>query len=153
MNSRVFQRFLETFLAGFISRRSEYRGYWLFGFFPDATLDLEIDLLIAAPQTGGRPIDVAKRRSEQLFFQGLSAHRIHPEEVTSARLSMRAQGEPVDELVGGVRRRGRTVLFTIDSVYERTVFHAQCARFVAPHDPTLEQVSQLPFDEGEGRDT
>lgn len=153
MDSRSFQRLLERFLDSFASRRSEYGGFWLFGFLVDGGLDLEIDLRVAAPLVDDRPIDVAKRRAEGLYFAALAAAQFHPQDVTTAVLKVRTEGDPVDEAVGGAVRRGRRMRFTINCVFRGAPFCAELTRFVAPHDPGLEHTSDPSFDEGEGRDT
>jgi hypothetical protein len=43
--------------------------------------------------------------------------------------------------------------FRISVVHEGALYEAERTDFVAHHDPAIEQKSEPPFDEGEGRDT
>jgi hypothetical protein len=153
MPAKKLQRALEVALDDFVSRRSEYLRYWLFGFLADRAFDLEIDLLVGAPLTGGRPVDVAKRRAEDVFLRRLNAASLHVADLTSARLTLASQSEPTDHSIGGVVRRGRRMNFRISALYNGMLYEAARLEFVAEHDPAVEQKSEPPFDEGEGRDT
>jgi hypothetical protein len=149
---RSFQKVVETFLADFTSRRSEYHRYWLFGFLFDAEPHLQIDLL--GGETRGRgPIDLARRRAVYVFYDRLVAAQVQPSDVARACLTITRDVGSVDQVAGGVLRRGRQMIFRIVCVYDGALHHAECTRFVAPHDAALEHVSEPPFDEGEGRDT
>jgi len=140
-------------LDDFISRRSEYRRYWLFGFLVEQPLDLQMDLLGAAPETGRQPVDVARRRAKDVFLRRVNAAPVHRNDLTSAHLTIRTQGERIDQGVAGVPRTGREVTFRITAVHKGLFYEAERAQFVAQHDPAVEQKSEPPFDEGEGRDT
>jgi hypothetical protein len=139
-------------LDDLISRRSEYHCYWLFGFLVEQPLDLQIDLLVA-PRAGWQPVDVARHRAQEVFLGRLSAVGVHSADLTSAHLAIRSQGEPIDRSVGGVLRRGREVNFQISLLRDGILYQAERTQFVAQHDPAVERKSELPFDEGEGRDT
>ena len=153
MPPKNLKRVLELFLGDFMSRRSEYRRYWLFGFLTDQALDLKIDLLVPASLAGSRPVDVLGRRAEEVFISRTMAASLNQNDLTSACLTIWTQGEPVDRRVGAALRRGREVTFRISVVYKGEVHEIERARFVAHHDPAVELKSEPPFDEGEGRDT
>jgi hypothetical protein len=151
--SKKLQRAVEITLDEFVSRRTEYRRYWLFGFLVEADLDLQIDLLVGPPLTAERPVDVAKRRAEDVFERRLNDASVRPGDLTSARLTIRTQGAPTEQAVDGAVRRGQEMTFRISVVHEGALYEAERTDFVAHHDPAIEQKSEPPFDEGEGRDT
>jgi hypothetical protein len=151
--SKKLQRAVEVFLDDFVSRRTEYRRYWLFGFLVEPDLDLQMDLLAAPPFTAGRPLDVARRCAEALFDRGLTNASVRLGDLTSARLTISTQGEPISQTIDGVVRRGHEMTLRISAVHEGILYEAERVDFVGYHDPALEEKSEPPFDEGEGRDT
>jgi hypothetical protein len=151
--SKKLERAVEVFLDDFVSRRTEYRRYWLFGFLVEPDLDLQMDLLAAPPFTAGRPVDVARRRAEDMFDRRVTNASVRLGDLTSARLNISTQGEPIIQTIDGVLRRGQKMTFRITVVHEGNLYQAERVEFVGYQDPAIEEKSEPPFDEGEGRDT
>jgi len=134
------QAAIDHFLDRYVSRFSEFNGYWLFGFLVRDNLNLEIDLLDEG-NTGGRsPAGVARSIAVHEFQQLIA--RTPPHHVSQARLTIKTSDQSVEQLAGGALRRGHEMTFEVDvTTDEGTTHHATCARFVAPHDPALEKMS------------
>jgi hypothetical protein len=126
---RKLKRVAKGVLDDLISRRSEYDRYWLFGFLVEQPLDLRIDLLVA-PRAGLQPVDVARQRTVEVFVGRLSAASVRRIDLTSAHLTIRSQGEPIDRNVGGVLRRGREVKFLISLLRDGVLYQAERTQFV-----------------------
>jgi hypothetical protein len=77
---------------------------------------------------------------------GPSARGAIPEPwVRQAQLTIRTGDRAVDQVAGGVLRRGHEMIFEVEVTTDQgTRYQAACARFVAPHDPAIESRSVSP---------
>lgn len=140
--SRVMNSVLPNFLGTFTSRYSEFRGYWLFGFLVRDLREIEIDLLATSESDPERAADVAiatarSRFREQVVKAGLSVSRIEAARLTMCKLPGESEAP-----VNGRICRGYHVKFVAEaSTHGTTLYRAERAVFVAPHDPAVEQRS------------
>ena len=143
---RIIKSVIWNFLGTFMSRYSEYDGYWLFGFLVREVEPQEIDLLGSHSGTGG-PRDDATRHAQAKFADQLEKAGIATSELRSARLW-------IERLPGEIRSRVYIVIPYPPHELERDGHHVKCRAdvrlrddstytvertvFVAPHDPALE---------------
>jgi hypothetical protein len=137
---RVIKGVLEGFLGTYVSRYSEYDGYWLFGFLVLDLQHLRVDLLSSqacsvsdTPEAVAMALARAKFR-DQVAKVGLSLKSICTAELEITRLP-RTQGG----LENGQVRDGYDVLFkAIATMDNDRVYERQKTVFVSPHDASLE---------------
>jgi hypothetical protein len=138
MTTRVLRGVVDNFLRCYLSRYSDYQGYWLFGFLvPDLTA-MRVNLL--RPPADDRPafkyaIDLAAQR----FRDQLQKGRVSLEQVRMADLELfRALTKLAVEVNGNVADgwvlRASVV---VESVRGRQ-FNAERCVLVAPHNEAVE---------------
>jgi hypothetical protein len=138
---RVMTGVLYNFLDTYISRYSDYRGYWLHGQLPSSVEKWKFDLLGRTPESDtpvGEAWRLASRRfAEQLYKAGLTLDLVREAALEIVRIQGVVKGWQGDFMADGqmVRFSARSVVDT-GRVYqnERTIF-------VAPHDPRKERRS------------
>jgi len=134
---------LRGFLGTYVSRYSDWDGFWLFGFLVSELRVMEIDLLGAGgdvapadtPEAAARALATSKFR-DQLAKVGLPAGRVEAASLTLERLA------PATGLADGVARAGFQLRFRAATTTDTgRVFEAEQIVFVAPHDPRVERRS------------
>lgn len=142
---RIIKSVIWNFLGTFMSRYSEYDGYWLFGFLVQGEPQ-QIDLLGEHSETGS-PRDNAARLAQTKFANQLEKTGIATSELRSATLWIaRLPGEvcsrvhivipyPPHEL----ERNGHFLKCHVEvRLRDDSAFTVERTVFVAPHDPDLE---------------
>ena len=136
---RAIKSALYGFLGTYVSRYSDYDGYWLFGFLVPKLEHLGIDLLAESAS-----------HSETLQATAISLARDKfREQVAKAGVPMQAIGEATLEvsklpelyscLVAGRMREGYNITFTVRVRMDSgRVYRREICTFVAPHDASLE---------------
>jgi len=136
---KVIKGVLGNFLGTYISRYSEYDGYWLFGFLVRDLEELQIDLLtppVSKPdsQPGVDVQSAGAKFADQLRKAGLARPQVQ-----QACLTMRKLAGSVRGSVNGHPCDGYNVAFSVAVVtdggrrYER-----EQVVFVAPHNAGVE---------------
>jgi hypothetical protein len=64
---KVVKSVLRNFLGTYMSRYSDYRGYWLFGFLVSDLLESEFDLLDRGAGDSETPLAIAERLAATRF--------------------------------------------------------------------------------------
>ena len=75
---RVLKAVLHNFLGAYVSRNSNYSGYWLFGFLISDLDRAEFDLLAAEANASGTPISTARELAASTFADGNGTRRPGP---------------------------------------------------------------------------
>ena len=138
---RVIPAVLQGFLGTFISRYSDYDGYWLFGFLVDDLSTVTIDLL-SEHARDSTPLDVTRRLAAQRFAEQVAKSGLPRRWIDLADLTVATSAQGMTGLVNGNAVPGHLMRFQARAVtdlgreYERTV-----SVFVAPHDPSIESRS------------
>lgn len=144
---KTLRSVLWNFLGTYMSRYSEFNGYWLFGFLVTAIDSREFDLLI--PHIiEVTPLDTAAHLAEAKFADqlrkgGIDKSLLGSAHLTVARTSIMFRGHvqhvwpPQNE-----ERDGYQVTFRAEArLVDGAAFSAERTAFVAPHDPSLERQS------------
>ncbi|MES2643169.1 MAG: hypothetical protein V4850_27040 [Myxococcota bacterium] len=126
-------------LGTFVSRYSEYEGYWLLGFLVAPGMTLQIDLLSDEPLSGeptpeSTAVTLARAKfRDQLLKAGYSQLC-----VVAAMLTVE-EVVPTRQFGGGVSRYGYDVRFRAAATMDDgRSYHREVVVFVAPHDPAVE---------------
>lgn len=127
-------------LSSYLSRYSQFRGYWLFGFLVPGLRALEVDLL-GAPSAGDMPSDHASRRAQAVFREQL-AKAGYPRARIARGVLVLDQGEPMHVVHEFRRGEGWRVVarVSVTTVAGRS-FGAQQSVGVCSHDPLRESQS------------
>ncbi len=137
---------LEGFIGTYVSRYSDYDGYWLFGFLVPDHQRLRIDLLSNeacsvddAPQGAATALARAKFR-DQVTKAALPFGTIHTAKLDIVRQPGTRKGYV------NVERDGYDVLFKVTATMDNgRVYERQRSVFVSPHDASIERRSgELP---------
>jgi len=129
---------LRGFLGTYISRYSDYRGYWLHGQLPSGLLECTIDLLGSAPVRDG-PTEAARHLAVRRFAEQLHKSGLTLEVVREATLQIARVAEVIKGRQGDFVADGHMVRFSARSVMDDgRVYQDECTVFVAPHDPEKE---------------
>jgi hypothetical protein len=129
-------------LGTFVSRYSEYDGYWLHGFLVARRMTLQIDLLSEDPLPGEpTPESTAATLARAKFRDQLGKPGCSQLCVVAAMLTVE-EVVPTRKFVEGALRNGYDVRFRGAATMDdgRTYQH-EVVVFVAPHDPLVEHRS------------
>ena len=132
---------LHGFLGTFVSRYSDFRGYWLLGQLEPLLEGWEVDLLDpTSGRAASRADSYARHWGSQRLWQQVSKHGLPRSAVRAASVRVSSVGPMREEWTGERTRRGRDFVFeataTADTGKE---FSARRSVFVAPHDARLER--------------
>lgn len=151
-NPGILYSVLWNFLGTFMSRHTEFNGYWLFGFIVADATPLEVDLFQPA-RTGNTPADVAASLASRRFREQLDKAHFDRRRIHQARLGMVRSPEVRSEFIRsaavpyageGCKREGYDVSFQVSAMLNAGEWvSAVRSTFVAPHDPALERQSAL----------
>jgi hypothetical protein len=141
-NSRALNGVINDFLGTYTSRYTDYCGYWLFGFLCRGNWQLQVDLLGDRRFLDRTPEEAASSLAVHLFVDQLRKVGMPASHVREARLTIRTPDQTVVQVAGGVLRRGYEMTFEVDLTSDQGKrFQARSTRFVAPHDPAVEERS------------
>jgi hypothetical protein len=136
---------LGNFLGTYISRYSDFEGYWLFGFLIGDLTEFRIDLLVPIAGVAGTPLDVAVRSAAAKFEDQLRKAGLTRSQVREAWLELRKLPSPVEGSVNGHLCIGHRLLFAAGAVMESgRRFEREQNVFVAPHNAEVEWRSAVP---------
>jgi hypothetical protein len=130
---------LTAFLGTYVSRHSDYRGFWLFGFLVASLGELRIDLLATPAGETDSPLGFAVRSAAAKFADqaqkaGLIRRQIREAWLTIQKLPGLATGS-----INGVPCAGHHVSFSAVAVMENGQrFERRRVVFVAPHNAVIE---------------
>ena len=140
---RMMRSVLYGFLGTFVSRYSDFHGYWLLGQLEPLLDGWEVDLLDPTSRRAASSADAhARQWASQKLWQQVSRHGLSRGAVCAASVRVSSVGAMREEWTGEHTRRGRDFVFqataTVDTGKE---FSAQRTVFVAPHSASLERRS------------
>jgi len=138
---RALNGVLAGFLGTYVSRYSEFDGYWLFGFLVMELDTVEFDLLEMGEDRAESPLASARNLAAQKFAEQLAKSGLDRSRVREARLVI--DRAPDDGSVPGQHFRGGFNLsFRAAAIADNERrFRRETKVFVAPHDPRLESQS------------
>lgn len=136
---RVLKSVVHNFLGTYLSRETDFDGYWLFGLLVSGLVSLETDLADRTPRSAVDPLDAAIVLAATKFADQVSKAGLDPWRIAKARLRITRAPGMVEGSVRGRRRDGYDVRFEVCAVAD-TGLRCELARsaFVAPHDPRVE---------------
>jgi hypothetical protein len=147
---KILRSVLWNFLGAYMSRYTDYEGYWLFGFLVPKPNCLEIDLLAAHPQPTTTE-ETAAHWAEVKFADQLNKASIEKSRIHSARLRITHSAQMIRSQVyrvipwpaHDIEREGYTVSLLAEARLDAGQhFAVEREMFVAPHDPAFEIRSQ-----------
>ena len=136
---RAIKGVLHNFLETYISRYSDYRGYWLHGQLPSYQNEWAIDLLGGFDEQGDTPERAARVLAirgfgEQLRKSGLSFNTVREASLRITRDAKVAKG-----FQSGHMTEGHMFRFIVRVVNDKGRVHEDNREvFVAPHDAEIE---------------
>jgi hypothetical protein len=140
-SSRVLRAVLHNTLGTYLSRYSDYDGYWLFGFLVPRLVDLKIDLL-RRNEHADMMQDRAAERAVTAFREQLAKARFPLDRIRSADLSLRREPTLVDLDIDGAPAKGWSLVATARAeTMSGLRFERQSEVRVAAHDPAVERRS------------
>ena len=133
---------LTNFLGTYVSRNSDYNGYWIFGNLVPNSTTVSIDLLGHATDGALSAISVARNRAVVQFNGQLTKAGLSPTEISAASLAIHHSLEPVTGTVNGYRCIGYQVTFAAAAtMVSGKQYQSSRLVFIAPHNPQNEQQS------------
>ena len=139
---RVIKSALANFVGTYVSRYSDYRGFWLFGFLVDGPPELRIDLLENAANSSNIAVETARKYATEKFAKQCEKAGVAPAHISEAWLTITRLPGRVRGPVNGRSSDGCNVKFAAAAITDQgRRYNAERVVFVAPHDPTIEQRS------------
>ena len=137
---RVLKSVLENFLDTYMSRNSDYHGYWVFGFLVNEIREVRFDLLTTPGVAPATPADAAAAIAAATFQIQLQKARLSLLHVNEATLTLTKMSRPVRGHVDSRPCMGYTLSLSAKAV----THHGKCyqrmrAIFAAPHNPAIER--------------
>jgi len=137
---RVIKSVLGNFLGTYVSRYSDFDGYWLFGFLIGDCGDLKVDLLqhqsVTDPPT---PIALAMSSAVSKFDDQLRKAGLQHSQVRNAWLTIRQMPETESGSINGHLCAGFKMKFLAEAVMsDGRHYEKERVVLVAPHDPKVE---------------
>ena len=131
---------LTNFLGTYVSRHSDYNGYWLFGYLVPTSVMVSINLLQRNLDDETSPLAAACQSAVTKFHDQLVKAGLAPGDVSTASLTVRCLPDPITGEVNGHCSVGYHVNFTVDPTTQGGKQYQACRRvFVAPHNPNHER--------------
>jgi hypothetical protein len=136
---KVLKSVLWNFLGTYMSRYSDYDGYWLFGFLIGDLQELRINALGQVVNDPDSALGIAIQSAAEKFKDQCEKAGLIPSRIREAWLTIKKLPDAVRGPVSGRPSDGYSLRFTAEAVtdggrhygQERTVF-------VAPHNPKVE---------------
>lgn len=131
---------LQNFLGTFMSRHSDFDGYWLFGFLVENLDQVKIDLLDSiqgdAVQT---PLTFARQLAVQRFAEQMAKAGLPNSWFQEACLTISKQAQTALVRVNGQNSIGYNLKFLAEAITDLgKPYRVALSVFVAPHDPKVE---------------
>lgn len=136
---RAIRGVLGTFLGTYVSRYSDFEGYWLFGYLISGLTELRINLLAADVGEEGTPLALAQRSAAGKFDDQMRKAGLVRAQIPEASLDLRRLPDSVEGCVNGHICIGHRLLFRAMAVMDNgRRYERELSVFVAPHDPKFE---------------
>ncbi len=136
---RAIRGVLGNFLGTYMSRYSDFGGYWLFGFLVGGLTELRIDLLARPFGEPGTPLDLAVRSAVAKFEDQMQKAGLTRPQVREAWLVLRKLPESVEGSVNGHPSKGHRLLFSAGTIMDNgRRYEREQGVFVAPHNAQVE---------------
>lgn len=136
---KVIRGVLENFLGTYVSRYSEFDGYWLFGFLVENLRELSINLLEQGVNDPATPLGVAVSSAFTKFEAQRIKAGLAPAQVRNAWLTIRRLSGLVNGSVNCHTCVGFKLSFSAVAVMDDgTRYERERVLFVAPHDSHIE---------------
>jgi hypothetical protein len=147
---RVIRGVLGNFLGTYMSRYSDYNGYWLFGYLVGALGTLRIDLLAPAMTDSASPSSVAGRLAGERFADQARKASLARSQIREAWLLIQRQPGSIMGSVNSHPCSGYKVSFSAGAVMEDGRRYG-CERvvFIAEHNPAHELRRAVQTDESD----
>lgn len=138
----VIRSVLTNFLGTYLSRYSDYQGYWLFGFLLPLKQTLKIDLLTLPLCEPTSAINVAQHTAVARFHDQLQKGRLERSQVRSACLDMSSGDEKIPIWINGRSSYGYRVTFLASAVMDTgREYRREVVLVIAPHNSVVESRS------------
>lgn len=132
---------LYSFLDAFVSRNSDYDGYWIFGLLVGEACEVLIELLRTSSNEGS-VYSAAARIAQSKFTNTLKRSGIPVEFVSQARIIMTKLEPATPGLVNGRTSNGHLYSVRAEAMSDLgKQYTASKVIFIAPHDPSVEHRS------------
>jgi hypothetical protein len=139
---RVIRGVLANFLSTYVSRYSDYDGYWLFGMMVGDLEELYIDLLAPARCDLDGPLGVAVASARAKFEEQVAKGGLTRAQLVQAWLLIRRLPEVARSTVNDCPCAGHRVSFLAGAVLDDgRRYEREQVLFIAPHDPQVERRS------------
>jgi hypothetical protein len=137
---RVIKSVLGNFLGSYISRNSDFDGYWLFGFLVADLGNLKIDLLDQQGVADSHsPIALAMSSAVAKFGEQRRKAGLAASHIRNASLTIQRFPGSESHSINGRPREGFKVRFLAEAVMVNgRHYEKDRIAFVAPHDPHVE---------------
>jgi hypothetical protein len=137
-----------AFLDAFVSRDSDYDGYWIFGLLVREADEFSFDLLRASSNIEGPPVfATAAHIARSKFARFLEKSRIPAEFVSDGRVVISKREPATRGLVNGRTSNGHQYSFQAEARSDLgKQYTARKIVFIAPHDPSVEHRSTRRID-------
>ena len=139
MTRRAIRGVLAAFLGTYVSRYSDYHGYWLFGFLVADLGELRINLLEHPAGESDDPLGLAVQSAVAKFADQLQKAGLVRPQVREAWLTIRKLPRPAVGLVNSVSCTGHDVSFSaMATMAAGRRYEREQIVFVAPHNAEVE---------------
>jgi hypothetical protein len=136
---KVIKSVLRGFLGTYMSRYSDYHGYWLFGFLVSEQGQMDFDLLGRGDRDARTPLAFAEQLAATKFEDQARKASLDPSQIQEARLRISRSPDAADGLVNGHTVAGFNFAFKAFSVMDDgRRYECEQVVFVARHDPIIE---------------
>jgi hypothetical protein len=132
---------LHNFLGTFVSRNSDFSGYWIFGMIIGDLGHRRMDLLGPGPD-GSDALAAAGRLARQQFHEQLHKSGLALSCIREATLELERTDRSRPVNVNGLMATGHELALTARVVTDLgKTYERKQSIYVAPHDPTVESRS------------
>jgi hypothetical protein len=135
----VLNSVLWNFIGTYMSRYSEYDGYWLFGFLVGDLEELRINALGQDVNEPASPLGTATRLAVNKFSDQCNKAGLSHSQVKEAWLTIRKLPGSARGPVNGRPSDGYRINFTVQAVSDLDRrYSKERSVFIAPHNPKIE---------------
>lgn len=139
---RVIQGVLGNFLGTYMSRYTDFKGYWLFGFLIGDLEGIGIDLLASTFAETVTPLDKAAHWARAKFEDQMRKAGLIEAQVREAWLVLRRLPGSVGGSINNHLCEGYKMSFTVGAVMDNgRRYEREQSVFVAPHNAKFEMQS------------
>jgi hypothetical protein len=137
---RVIKGVLHNFLGTYVSRNSDFEGYWLFGFIVEEIQQVRINLINKNLDDSNRRIMIAERVAIQRFTELANKAGMQMSWLNEAYLEITKLISPLDVYVNDRLCTGYKLLFKVHVETDLGIsYENSSSLIVAPHNPEIEK--------------